>query len=320
MSDKSQDLKNAELYATLTETVFGQEKALSDVVECLSASEGKAPGNGPRACLILRDCHGYKGATGKTRTAKELSVAILGKEALFISVPTDFNCSDPKVVTLPPAVLTEAKICDDTCTVILPPSLLIIDEVDKATETSLSCILDKVVGPEALTSARIGDKTYKLDLSNVVVVMTSEKKIDRWPSTQVTDVEFDALTHSALLQIAKKEISRINQQLASTRKVEITVEDAVIEKIVSDEEKKNQQVAGAIGYMVSPVREILYVLQTRLVMETLAPLVLRNEGFTGSVHYSLSQDGNGVIALAKSSEPKETVPTVRQKQSLSGKK
>lgn len=317
---KLDEMSEFELASALAESVFGQEKAMIKIALALKwggSDHSNDSIRAPNKSLFFVDSDGHKGATGKTHTARELSEILFSREPLLICIPNKFSYGSDKVLTLSGSELDGIEVNRDSGRVVLPPCVVLIDEVDKADLETLRYI-EQMLWSDANAPVQIGDEVFGLDLKGTLVILTSSSPIERWDSCQsrFTNITFCPLDKEALVKVAKAHIADLSNQLWTARKIAITAEDCLVEEIVSgclEREKMPVPASGGDkvvypGDRMHPVRSMLNILKGKI-GRIATSVALKDKSFSGTIALGLEDDGWISVEL----KPQQNAPPVKKR-------
>lgn len=257
-SNEIGSLKNLE--SVLKEKIFGQNKAIEEVVRCIKMSRaGLNEDNKPVASMLFVGPTGV----GKTEIAKNLAKNLGVELVRFDMSEYGEKHSASKLIGSPPGYVgyEEGGLLTDTIRK-NPHCVLLLDEIEKAHSDILNVLL-QVMDYATLTD----NKGRKADFRNVVLIMTSNagasnigKKLVGFGEREIAGeaimeevkkvftpefrnrldkiVVFNHINDDMALSIAKKELNNFKEML-SKKKVEMEFSEAcsryVAEKGISKE-------------------------------------------------------------------------------------
>ncbi|OOB76945.1 MAG: ATP-dependent Clp protease ATP-binding subunit ClpA [Epulopiscium sp. Nuni2H_MBin003] len=248
VKDEKSKLKS--LHATLSKSIFGQDEAISTIVNCIKLSRAGLKNPNKPVCNLL-----FVGPTGvgKTEIAKCLAKT-LGIELIRFDMSEYMEKhSSSKLIGSPPGYVgyEEGGLLSDAVKR-NPHCVLLLDEIEKANPDIFNMLL------QIMDYATITDNQgRKIDFRNVILIMTSNagassvgKKLvgfgERKMSTQAIDdtlkkaftpefrnrldstVTFNGIDDDLAILITKKEVS-ILKSILKEKNIQLTVPNNVIQ-------------------------------------------------------------------------------------------
>lgn len=275
-------LKNLEII--LKENIFGQNKAVEEVVRCIKMSRaGLNEENKPVASMLFVGPTGV----GKTEIAKKLAENLGVELVRFDMSEYGEKHAASKLIGSPPGYVgyEEGGLLTDTIRK-KPHCVLLLDEVEKAHSDILNVLL-QVMDYATLTD----NKGRKADFRNVVLIMTSNagasnigKKLVGFGEREIMGeaimeevkkvftpefrnrldkvVVFNHINSEMALSIAKKQLENFKEML-SKKKVEIEFSEACAKYIAEKGTSKEfgaRQILRVISAQLKPllIDEILF--------------------------------------------------------------
>ncbi|WP_297713712.1 ATP-dependent Clp protease ATP-binding subunit ClpA [Clostridium sp.] len=273
-----------ELEDNLEKNIFGQNKAIHEVVRCIKMSRaGLNEENKPISSLLFVGPTGV----GKTQLSKTLADSLGVKLIRFDMSEYAEKHAAAKLIGAPPGYVgyEEGGLLTDTIRK-NPYCVLLLDEVEKAHPDILNVLL------QVMDYATLSDNQgRKADFRNVVLIMTSNagaknigKNVIGFGDRVIKDeaimeevkkfftpefrnrldkiVVFNHLNNKMALDIARKELNKFNEQL-SKKNVKVNFDDKCIDFIANkgiSQEYGAREIIRIINQEIKPmlVDEILF--------------------------------------------------------------
>jgi len=273
-----------ELEDNLEKNIFGQNKAIHEVVRCIKMSRaGLNEENKPISSLLFVGPTGV----GKTQLSKTLAESLGVKLIRFDMSEYAEKHAAAKLIGAPPGYVgyEEGGLLTDTIRK-NPYCILLLDEVEKAHPDILNVLL------QVMDYATLSDNQgRKADFRNVVLIMTSNagaknigksvigfgervikdeaimEEVKKFFSPEFRNrldkiVVFNHLNNEMALDIARKELNRFNEQLLK-KNVKVNFDDKCIDFVANkgiSQEYGAREIIRIINQEIKPmlVDEILF--------------------------------------------------------------
>lgn len=273
-----------ELEDNLGKNIFGQNKAIHEVVRCIKMSRaGLNEENKPISSLLFVGPTGV----GKTQLSKTLAESLGVKLIRFDMSEYGEKHAAAKLIGAPPGYVgyEEGGLLTDTIRK-NPYCILLLDEVEKAHPDILNVLL------QVMDYATLSDNQgRKADFRNVVLIMTSNagaknigksvigfgervikdeaimEEVKKFFSPEFRNrldkiVVFNHLNNEMALDIARKELNRFNEQLLK-KNVKVNFDDKCIDFVANkgiSQEYGAREIIRIINQEIKPmlVDEILF--------------------------------------------------------------
>lgn len=280
--DETSSLK--ELEDNLEKNIFGQNKAIHEVVRCIKMSRaGLNEENKPISSLLFVGPTGV----GKTQLSKTLAESLGVKLIRFDMSEYAEKHAAAKLIGAPPGYVgyEEGGLLTDTIRK-NPYCVLLLDEVEKAHPDILNVLL------QVMDYATLSDNQgRKADFRNVVLIMTSNagaknigkniigfgervikgeaimEEVKKFFSPEFRNrldkiVVFNHLNNEMALDIARKELNKFNEQLLK-KNVKVNFDDKCIDFVANkgiSQEYGAREIIRIINQEIKPmlVDEILF--------------------------------------------------------------
>ena len=280
--DEITELK--ELENNLEKNIFGQDKAIHEVVRCIKMSRaGLNEENKPISSLLFVGPTGV----GKTQLSKTLAESLGVKLIRFDMSEYAEKHAAAKLIGAPPGYVgyEEGGLLTDTIRK-NPYCVLLLDEVEKAHPDILNVLL------QVMDYATLSDNQgRKADFRNVVLIMTSNagaknigkniigfgervikgeaimEEVKKFFSPEFRNrldkiVVFNHLNNEMALDIARKELNKFNEQLLK-KNVKVNFDDKCIDFVANkgiSQEYGAREIIRIINQEIKPmlVDEILF--------------------------------------------------------------